>query len=132
MKNINFLSENFHFLMVKFSVYLKRHGFVMENKTGLSLLPTLHYKVWLFQGGSSVAVLLCTSVVCFVISYLSFIWCLGKAVLRDCGISCVSSLIFLLCKKATGSHKSCLPNKKKWQILQVYSVYLGLYCWQMA
>ena len=27
----NFLSENFHFLVVKFSVYLKRHVFVMER-----------------------------------------------------------------------------------------------------
>ena len=26
----NFLSENFHFLVVKFSVYLNRHVFVME------------------------------------------------------------------------------------------------------
>ena len=27
----NFLSENFHFLMVKFSVYLNRHVFVMRK-----------------------------------------------------------------------------------------------------
>ena len=27
----NFLSENFHFLMVKFSVYLNRHVFVMDT-----------------------------------------------------------------------------------------------------
>ena len=27
----NFLSENFHFLVVKFSVYLKRHVFVMHG-----------------------------------------------------------------------------------------------------
>ena len=26
----NFLSENFHFLVVKFSVYLNRHVFVMD------------------------------------------------------------------------------------------------------
>ena len=26
----HFLSENFHFLVVKFSVYLNRHVFVME------------------------------------------------------------------------------------------------------
>ena len=25
----------------------------------------------------------------------SFLWCFGRAVLRDCGISCVSSLYFL-------------------------------------
>ena len=31
MENIRFfLSENFHFLVVKFSVYLNRHVFVME------------------------------------------------------------------------------------------------------
>ena len=29
-----FLSENFHFLVVKFSVYLNRHVFVMYLKTG--------------------------------------------------------------------------------------------------
>ena len=29
MKNISFLSENFQFLEVKFSIYLKRHVFVM-------------------------------------------------------------------------------------------------------
>ena len=27
----NFLSENFHFLVVKFSVYLNRHVFVMKG-----------------------------------------------------------------------------------------------------
>ena len=26
----NFLSENFHFLVIKFSVYLNRHVFVMD------------------------------------------------------------------------------------------------------
>ena len=32
MKNIRFfLSENFHFLVVKFSVYLNRRVFVMNN-----------------------------------------------------------------------------------------------------
>ena len=29
MKNISFLSENFQFLEVKFSIYLNRHVFVM-------------------------------------------------------------------------------------------------------
>ena len=29
------------------------------------------------------------------VPYLSFFWCLGKAVLRDCGISWISSLIFV-------------------------------------
>ena len=27
----NFLSENFHFLVVKFSVYLNRHVFIMQS-----------------------------------------------------------------------------------------------------
>ena len=27
----NFLSENFHFLVVKFSMYLNRHVFVMQG-----------------------------------------------------------------------------------------------------
>ena len=31
MKNISFLSENFHFLVVKFSVYLNRRVFVMVH-----------------------------------------------------------------------------------------------------
>ena len=30
-KNQNFLPENLHFLVVKFSVYLNRHVFVMEE-----------------------------------------------------------------------------------------------------
>ena len=30
-KNIDFLSENFKFLMVKFSIYLNRRVFVMQN-----------------------------------------------------------------------------------------------------
>ena len=38
MKNIGvFLSENFHFLEVKFSVYLNRHVFVMIR----TLLPSV-------------------------------------------------------------------------------------------
>ena len=36
MKNIRFfLSENFHFLVVKFSVYLNRHVFVMLSHASL-------------------------------------------------------------------------------------------------
>ena len=53
-------------------------------------------------------VLLCALIVsymAFVLSlfvpYLSFFWCLGKAVLRDYGISWVSSLIFLHCLHVT-------------------------------
>ena len=38
MKNIGiFLSENFHFLEVKFSVYLNRHVFVMLRPVTISI-----------------------------------------------------------------------------------------------
>ena len=38
MKNIRIsLSENCHFLVIKFSVYLYRHVFVMENKDLIKL-----------------------------------------------------------------------------------------------
>ena len=37
----NFLSENFHFLVVKFSVYLNRHVFVMDL---FLLFPILIFK----------------------------------------------------------------------------------------
>ena len=67
--------------MVIFSVYLNRCVFVMR----------------------SVVVLLCVSaVLCvvFVLSlfdpHLSFYWCLGSAMLRDCGISWVSVIIFFI------------------------------------
>ena len=33
MKNIRILSENFQFLVVKFSIYLNRLGFLMHHKT---------------------------------------------------------------------------------------------------
>ena len=43
MKNIRiFLSENFHFLVVKFSVYLNKHVFVMRiGHIDAALLPTV-------------------------------------------------------------------------------------------
>ena len=41
----NFLSENFHFLVVKFSVYLNRRVFVMALK-GRNLFP---FKVYSFS-----------------------------------------------------------------------------------
>ena len=44
MKNIRlFLSKNFHFLVVKFSVHLNRHVFVMII---LHTLNTLHFVVF--------------------------------------------------------------------------------------
>ena len=38
MKNISFLSENFQFLEVKFSIYLNRRVFVMVVRIGHKLL----------------------------------------------------------------------------------------------
>ena len=35
MKNISFLSENFQFLVVKFSIYLNRRVFVMSSVSAL-------------------------------------------------------------------------------------------------
>ena len=38
MKNIRkFLSENFHFLVGKFSVYLNRHGIQRGRQSGISI-----------------------------------------------------------------------------------------------
>ena len=38
MKNVNFLSENFQFLEVKFSIYLNRCVFVMNSDYDFKLL----------------------------------------------------------------------------------------------
>ena len=49
MKIIIFLSENFHFFGVKFSVYLNRHVFVMQmskyNKTETEPGHSISYKI---------------------------------------------------------------------------------------
>ena len=43
MKHVRFfLSENFHFLVVKFSVYLDRRVFVMDGKICCSWNRTVH------------------------------------------------------------------------------------------
>ena len=52
----NFLSENFHFLVVKLSMYLNRHVFVM-NTSGIMLDKAL----------LTLKLPLTTNVVCFVI-----------------------------------------------------------------
>ena len=41
-KHQNFLSENFHFLVVEFSVYLNRHVFIMQ-----CLGRFFSHRVWL-------------------------------------------------------------------------------------
>ena len=45
----NFLSENFHFLVVKFSVYLNRHVFVM----GVLICSSSHLPLVLREGCAS-------------------------------------------------------------------------------
>ena len=41
----NYLSENFHFLVVKFSVYLNRHVFVMFRKSGVRAMGVYRYSL---------------------------------------------------------------------------------------
>ena len=38
----NFSSENFHFLVIKFSVYLNRHVFVMRMGSVITKVQTKH------------------------------------------------------------------------------------------
>ena len=40
----NFLSENFHFLVVKFSVYLNRHVFIMKMKGSKEMKSSLQVR----------------------------------------------------------------------------------------
>ena len=48
----NFPSENFHFLVVNFSVYLNRHIFVMDRSKALVLLLFVLYgALWLLAVG---------------------------------------------------------------------------------
>ena len=48
MKNIRvFLSENFQFLEVKFSIYLNRRVFVMENTHNTVVVQHSKYFSWL-------------------------------------------------------------------------------------
>ena len=71
----NFLSENFHFLMVKFSVFLNRHVFIMIFYL-TSQTTVLHMKS-LNQTESPIFVILC--VICFQRqSFLAFIFKLLK------------------------------------------------------
>ena len=49
VKYRNFLSENFHFLVVKFSVYLNRHVFVMFyqlKSTDIFLISPQKHMLW--------------------------------------------------------------------------------------
>ena len=41
----DFLSESFHFLVVKFSVYLNRHVFVMQSTIVISNSLILNYRL---------------------------------------------------------------------------------------
>ena len=55
MKNIRiFLSENFHFLVVKFSVYLNRHVFVLEIFYSMTSMRINQCCFYLQQAESSI------------------------------------------------------------------------------
>ena len=97
MNNIRFLSENFHFLAVKFSIYLNRRVFVMGDFVCGFVLSLFFFLLLL---------LLFCCVFYFILFIFFFFSCcclfffchyffssLGKAVLRDCCISWVSSLV---------------------------------------
>ena len=51
-KDIEFLSENFQFLVVKFTIYLNRHVFVMTaasvncHMVAIKSLPVLHHRAF--------------------------------------------------------------------------------------
>ena len=45
MKNIRILSENFHFLMVKFTVYLNRLVFIMKASAFRARIKKNHHKL---------------------------------------------------------------------------------------
>ena len=52
MKNISFLSENFHFLKVKFSIYLHRHVFLMKHVQNAQIKihpPHVQGLIWAFD-----------------------------------------------------------------------------------
>ena len=115
--SISFKKSSFASLVIRWNKFTKKkkkkkkkkrtdsRG-ILANKTGLyPLYPCIPSSIfyWLFQCGSSIAVLLFsffffffffsrvsgfTCGVCFVIvPHLLFFWCLGKAVLRDCEFS---------------------------------------------
>ena len=126
----NVLSENIHFFIVKFSVYLNMHVFVM-----LSSFPTDLSKakpMLQFFGCASLASYM-EFVLSLFVPHLSFFWGRGRDVLCDCGISWVSSLIFL-CKinvllvstiilKLSGDHQSlckCERTAESYAILLDY------------
>ena len=56
----------------------------------------------------SASVISCLEFVVFLcICYLSFLLCLGRSVLRDCGIPWVSSLKFCICESGS-AHLKCV------------------------
>ena len=111
MKNIRvFLSENFQFLMVKFSIYLNRRVFVMlyltirnshskdSDQADLNLcwarMSEVTFPDFAVYFLCSVSFLVCQLLqlqCCVVLSFLVFhfffFWCLRKFVLRDCNLS---------------------------------------------
>ena len=80
MKIIRFcLSENFHFLVVKFSVCLNRHVFDIlccSSCVRASVLLYVEFVVLVF------------------VPHRLFFHCFGRTALRDCAISWVNARIF--------------------------------------
>ena len=93
----NFLSENFHFLVVKLSIYLNRQVFVMPGMNGLLYYKTLHVipMSWVILATSAtLSVTLCLGMftpafansshdICSWIDRSLFCWLLGKAPCTD-------------------------------------------------
>ena len=91
-----FLSENFQFLEVKFSIYLNRHVFVMS----------------IFFVCASVVPLV-ASVLFLFVPYPAFLWCPWKAMYLDCGIS----WLFPITKTRLFKYIETFTSKKPWKLL---------------
>ena len=108
---------------MKFSIYLYRRVFVMSR------VPTYRSKAVPLLS----FFLVCMSVVSYLefvlslfVPHLSFFWCLGKTVFRDCGIILVSSLVFLMYRKANEKLKNVVFFFSLWKAVECIHCHLGL------
>ena len=128
----NFLSENFHFLVVKFSIYLNRRVFIMTCMASERF--RFQKREWVFLSKRNtllnayskavpllqflfLSVSVCGFIlrVCVVLIWSSSLLFLGWAVLRDCGISKVSSLMFFfLWKQNVTAHFVEMESNTIW------------------
>ena len=104
LKISDILSENFYFLVVKFSVYLNRHVFVIASKSVVSYVAF---------------------VLSLFVPHLSFFWCLGKTVLRDCGIYWTLSFIFLIAEHSPSKVPDKVPDKAEFS--EVTCIYVQMF-----